>query len=70
MRTYHQWFQNYSFTQPEYLPEFEGGWFSNWGSDTFYDEVSSSLQCRRPGWLAWNQGGKGGREMGGLSTRH
>lgn len=42
VRTYHQWFQNYSFTQPEYLPEFEGGWFSNWGSDTFYDEVSST----------------------------
>ncbi|KAK8041917.1 (Trans)glycosidase [Apiospora rasikravindrae] len=41
VRTYHQWFQNYSFTQPEYLPEFEGGWFSNWGSDTFYDECGT-----------------------------
>ncbi|KAK8114857.1 hypothetical protein PG999_006926, partial [Apiospora kogelbergensis] len=41
VRTYHQWFQNYSFTQPEYLPEFEGGWFSNWGSDTFYDECTT-----------------------------
>ncbi|KAK7987585.1 Gti1/Pac2 family-domain-containing protein [Apiospora arundinis] len=41
VRTYHQWFQNYSFTQPEYLPEFEGGWFSNWGSDTFYDECKT-----------------------------
>ncbi|KAK7952577.1 (Trans)glycosidase [Apiospora aurea] len=41
VRTYHQWFQNYSFTQPEYLPEFEGGWFSNWGSDTFYDECAT-----------------------------
>lgn len=39
VRTYYQWFQNYSYTQPEYLPEFEGGWFSAWGSDTFYDEV-------------------------------
>lgn len=27
-RLYYQWFQNYSFTQPEYLAEFEGGWFS------------------------------------------
>ncbi|KAK8026573.1 (Trans)glycosidase [Apiospora marii] len=41
VRTYHQWFQNYSFTQPEYLPEFEGGWFSNWGSETFYDECTT-----------------------------
>lgn len=39
VRTYYQWFQNYSYTQPEYLPEFEGGWFSAWGSDTFYDDV-------------------------------
>ncbi|KAK8048429.1 putative beta-galactosidase C [Apiospora phragmitis] len=43
VRTYHQWFQNYSFTQPEYLPEFEGGWFSNWGSDTFYDEIGQRV---------------------------
>ena len=42
VRTYYQWFQNYSYTQPEYLPEFEGGWFSAWGSDTFYDEVGFS----------------------------
>ncbi|KAI4601805.1 hypothetical protein KJ359_010669 [Pestalotiopsis sp. 9143b] len=41
VRTYYQWFQNYSYTQPEYLPEFEGGWFSAWGSDTFYDECTS-----------------------------
>ncbi|TDZ24227.1 putative beta-galactosidase C [Colletotrichum orbiculare MAFF 240422] len=40
VRTYYQWFQNYSFTQPSYLAEFEGGWFSNWGSQTFYDEAS------------------------------
>lgn len=39
VRTYFQWFQNYSFTQPSYLAEFEGGWFSNWGSQTFYDQV-------------------------------
>ncbi|KAK9416193.1 putative Family 35 glycosyl hydrolase [Seiridium unicorne] len=41
VRTYYQWFQNYSYTQPEFLPEFEGGWFSAWGSDTFYDECTS-----------------------------
>ncbi|KAH6653967.1 family 35 glycosyl hydrolase [Truncatella angustata] len=41
VRTYYQWFQNYSYTQPEYVPEFEGGWFSAWGSDTFYDECTS-----------------------------
>ena len=39
VRTYYQWFSNYSFTQPSYVPEFEGGWFSAWGSDTFYDQV-------------------------------
>src|SRR3569833_3232885 len=38
-KTYHQWFSNYSFTQPSFLPEFEAGWFSGWGSDTFYDQV-------------------------------
>ncbi|KAJ5911286.1 beta-galactosidase C [Penicillium subrubescens] len=36
VRTYYQWFQNYSYTQPEYLPEFEGGWFQPWGG-YFYD---------------------------------
>lgn len=44
VRTYFQWFQNYSFTQPEYVPEFEGGWFSAWGSSTFYDEVCRFIQ--------------------------
>ncbi|KAJ5130133.1 CAZyme family GH35 [Penicillium bovifimosum] len=42
VRTYYQWFQNYSSSQPEYLPEFEGGWFSPWGG-TFYDQCSSEL---------------------------
>ncbi|EPS35567.1 hypothetical protein H072_11078 [Dactylellina haptotyla CBS 200.50] len=37
VRTYYQWFQNYSYTQPEYLPEFEGGWFQPWGG-FFYDD--------------------------------
>ncbi|KAF3394323.1 putative beta-galactosidase C [Penicillium rolfsii] len=36
VRTYYQWFQNYSYTQPEFLPEFEGGWFQPWGG-YFYD---------------------------------
>lgn len=35
-------FQNYSFTQPSYLPEFEGGYFTAWGSGTFYDTVIES----------------------------
>ncbi|KAF6831518.1 beta-galactosidase [Colletotrichum plurivorum] len=42
VRTYYQWFRNYSYTQPSYLAEFEGGWFSNWGSQTFYDQ---RVQC-------------------------
>ncbi|KAI1867042.1 hypothetical protein JX265_007618 [Neoarthrinium moseri] len=41
VRTYYQWFQNYSYTQPEYLPEFEGGWFSAWGSGSFYDQCTT-----------------------------
>lgn len=42
VRTYYQWFQNYSFTQPEYVPEFEGGWFQPWGG-SFYDTCTSEL---------------------------
>ncbi|KUI59563.1 putative beta-galactosidase C [Cytospora mali] len=42
VRTYYQWFQNYSYTQPEFLPEFEGGSMSAWGSETFYDECTSN----------------------------
>ncbi|KAF7597434.1 hypothetical protein BBP40_003681 [Aspergillus hancockii] len=42
VRTYYQWFQNYSYTQPEYLPEFEGGWFQSWGG-SFYDTCASEL---------------------------
>ncbi|KAK5126542.1 hypothetical protein LTR85_009476 [Meristemomyces frigidus] len=40
VRNYYQWFQNYSDTQPEYLPEFEGeypGYFTPWGG-SFYDQ--------------------------------
>ncbi|KAK1842878.1 beta-galactosidase [Colletotrichum chrysophilum] len=49
VRTYFQWFQNYSFTQPSYLAEFEGGWFSNWGSQTFYDQVRTCASEHDPG---------------------
>lgn len=45
VRTYYQWFSNYSFTQPSYLAEFEGGWFSAWGDKTFYDDVSEPRLC-------------------------
>ncbi|KAI9687910.1 MAG: hypothetical protein M1822_001992 [Bathelium mastoideum] len=37
VRNYFQWFSNYSFTQPSYLPEFEGGYFTPWGG-SFYDQ--------------------------------
>lgn len=36
-RNYYQWFSNYSYTQPSYVPEFEAGWFSPWGG-SFYDD--------------------------------
>ena len=47
VRTYYQWFSNYSFTQPSYLAEFEGGWFSAWGDKAFYDDVSLSAMAPR-----------------------
>jgi hypothetical protein len=40
VRTYYQWFSNYSYTQPEFWPEFEGGWYSAWGG-SFYDTCSA-----------------------------
>lgn len=40
LRTYYQWFQNYSWTQPEFTPEFKGGWFQPWGGYFFDDCVS------------------------------
>ncbi|KAJ5157524.1 beta-galactosidase C [Penicillium canariense] len=40
VRTYYQWFQNYSVTQPEFLPEFEAGWFQPWGG-YFYDTCAA-----------------------------
>jgi hypothetical protein len=44
VRSYFQWFSNYSYTQPSYLPEFQGGWFSGWGT-TFYDKVRENKRC-------------------------
>lgn len=37
IRNYYQWFQNYSYTQPEFFPEFESGYFTPWGG-YFYDQ--------------------------------
>lgn len=34
VRNYYQWFQNYSYTQPEFLPEFESGTISSWGGES------------------------------------
>ncbi|EUC30556.1 glycoside hydrolase family 35 protein [Bipolaris zeicola 26-R-13] len=39
-RTYYQWFQEVSPSQPEYLPEFEGGWFQPWGG-FFFDQCKA-----------------------------
>ncbi|CAK7213199.1 hypothetical protein SCUCBS95973_001719 [Sporothrix curviconia] len=41
VRTYGQWFSTYAPSQPVSLPEFEGGWFSGWGSSTFYDQCAA-----------------------------
>jgi beta-galactosidase GanA len=40
VRNYHQWFSNYSYTQPSFLPEFRAGWFEPWGG-SFYDQCTS-----------------------------
>jgi hypothetical protein len=40
VRNYYQWFQNYSYTQPEFLPEFESGYFQPWGG-YFYDQCAA-----------------------------
>ncbi|OKL62305.1 putative beta-galactosidase C [Talaromyces atroroseus] len=47
VRTYYEWFQNYSFTQPEFVPEFEGGYFTPWGG-VFYDDCASMLLPEYP----------------------
>ncbi|KAJ5639594.1 uncharacterized protein N7484_007456 [Penicillium longicatenatum] len=38
VRTYHQWFMNYSWTGPVYLAEFEGGRTLPWGAPQNYDD--------------------------------
>ncbi|KAJ8059632.1 hypothetical protein OCU04_011284 [Sclerotinia nivalis] len=47
VRNYYQWFSNYSYTQPSYFPEFEGGYFTPWGG-SFYDECQSELDPAFP----------------------
>lgn len=37
VRNYYQWFSNFSFTQPSFFAEFEGGFFQGWGG-SFYDD--------------------------------
>ena len=37
VRNYYQWFQNTSFTQPEYFPEFEAGYIRGWGTSNYQD---------------------------------
>ncbi|KAF2132359.1 glycoside hydrolase family 35 protein [Dothidotthia symphoricarpi CBS 119687] len=39
-KTYYQWFQEASPTQPMYIPEFEGGWFQPWGG-YFFDQCQA-----------------------------
>ncbi|KAF2092623.1 hypothetical protein NA57DRAFT_69687 [Rhizodiscina lignyota] len=43
IRTFYQWFQNYSFTQPEFIPEYAGGWFEPWGGPFFDQCVGTYL---------------------------
>lgn len=43
--TYYQWFHDVSPSQPEYLPEFEGGWFQPWGG-YFYDTVNAAIHLQ------------------------
>lgn len=40
VRNYYQWFANYSYTQLNYFPEFEGGYLTPWGG-SFYDDCSA-----------------------------
>jgi len=42
VRNYYQWFQNYSYTQPEFWPEFEAGWFQPWAGN-FYDDCLAGM---------------------------
>jgi len=47
VRSYHQWFSNYSYTQPNYFPEFQGGYFTPWGG-SFYDDCLSQYDPAFP----------------------
>ena len=47
VRTYYQWFQEVSPTQPQYMPEFRGGWFQAWG-ENFFDQCQSELSPEYP----------------------
>lgn len=48
VRTYYQWFMNYSWTGPIYLAEFEGGRTLPWGAPQNYDDVSElSFRLRK-----------------------
>ncbi|KAF2704979.1 glycoside hydrolase family 35 protein [Pleomassaria siparia CBS 279.74] len=46
-RTYYQWFQEVSPTQPSYLPEFRGGHFQAWGG-YFFDQCQAELSPEYP----------------------
>jgi len=45
VRNYYQWFQNYSSSQPEFVPEFEGGYFTPWGG-SFYDDCTAEHESQ------------------------
>jgi beta-galactosidase GanA len=42
VRNYHEWFKNYSYTQPSFIPEFQAGWFQPHGG-SFYDQCATEL---------------------------
>ncbi|KAF2026978.1 hypothetical protein EK21DRAFT_72984 [Setomelanomma holmii] len=47
VRTYYQWFHEVSPTQPEYFPEFEGGWFQPWAG-YFFDQCQAEQSPEFP----------------------
>lgn len=47
VRTYNQWWNNVSYTQPNYLAEFEGGYFTPWGG-SFYDDCKAEHDTAFP----------------------
>src|SRR5277367_4069847 len=58
VRNYHQWFANYSFTQPNYFPEVEGGYFTPWGA-SFYDDCIAEHDPQFPDVFYKNNIGQG-----------